>query len=224
MECREDDEVHDQGEDLEQPSDSPQPDEEVRKSIDDIPRLSIDSHSSETPPHVRVVEPTEESLPINEDIQSYEELHNLVENNSDKEITNQLSDNIQPVDECTQRHSDTDDTLSIYSEHSYCQSKETMRNDSGFVDTLEEEDQIEASIETLFSQVDDIVVNNKESLSIEEEYQRILHLLEESQKDMINEQAGKFYYTLEQHQLIFSFIRATNRSTKERTRSVRTSK
>lgn len=192
MECQnEEDNVHDGEINLEQPSDSGQSESEVRKSLDEIPPQISDSVSSENPLNVVEDNPPEKFLPICESIQSFEELHNVIENTSDKEMANQISDTNQQVDDGIQRHSDTDDTLSVFSDHSYCQRQETMRNDSGFVDTFEEKDQLEANIETLFSQVDDIVANNNEPLAIEEEYQRILHLLEESQKDMIDEQAGK---------------------------------
>lgn len=192
-------------ENLELPSDSQQLEEEMRNSLDGIPHLSVDSSSSENPVIVNEQEPTREFPPICESIQSFEESNNVVENHSDKEFTNHLSDNVQHVDDCI-RHSDTDDTLSIYSEHSYSQPKGTSRNDSGFVDTLEEEDHLEANIETLFSQVDDIVAKNNESLTIEEEYQRILHLLEESQKDMIDEQAGKFCFLLKKEKVILLLL------------------
>lgn len=109
-----------------------------------------------------------------------------------QECITQLSENLEESLVDIQTHSDNDDTLSVFSEHSYCQHPETLRNDSGFVDASEAEgEQMEENIEHLFTRVDNIVINHDEPLLIEEEYQRILHLLEESQKDMLNEQAGE---------------------------------
>lgn len=131
-----------------------------------------------------------EEKEIAQDIQSViENLQAFVE--SDVVIDNQLSRNSQNSTEDAQRHSDTDDTLSVFSEHSYCNPQEIRRNDSGFVDMPEEDnEQLEENIETLFEKVDNMVGKSTEAVSFEEEYQRLLHLLDESQKDMINEETG----------------------------------
>lgn len=101
--------------------------------------------------------------------------------------------NIEVLENRQQTAEDLDDTLSIFSEHSYCQTTDCMKNDSGFVDStsIPEEEQEEENMESLFRRVDNIVGTNNDPVSIDEEYQRILHLLDESQKDMINEQAGE---------------------------------
>lgn len=151
---------------------------------------------------------------IEKDLQSIiENLKKCVENNI-IEGNSQRLDNPPNSDEIAGRHSDTDDTLSVFSEHSYSQVQENTRNDSGFVDisdiTEEEEEHLESNIETLFERVDNIVGKDTDSLPFEEEYQRILHLLDESHKDMINEQAGKNVFVGKPLIIQILFCRTTN--------------
>lgn len=122
-----------------------------------------------------------------------EHLISSAEKNLCQDNKNHLLNSSLTYNDISERHCDNDDTLSVFSEHSYSQLQNNGRNDSGFVDIsdmMEEEQQTEPNIETLFENLDNIVGKNNDTLPFEEEYQRLLNLLDESQKDMINEKEG----------------------------------
>lgn len=177
--------------DLEQPDEGLQSDSDIRKSTDGRLDPNVEIPLSED---TGIQLSVEEMTPPCEDMQSpSKNLQSPARNELHTQDTVSLLQNLEQTTEDVPRHSDNDDTLSVFSEHSYCQSPGIMRNDCGVDNSGVPKERPEESIETLFTRVDDIVENNDQPLSIEDEYQRILYLLEESQKDMIDEQAGKWY-------------------------------
>lgn len=186
---QDDDNVNDDEDEEEDDEENEEDDtEESNENTPDATTEEAHSHNTDDPgskvsDHIESLQPNDKS-PLEDEETPAPPAEDLT--------TSQILENLQQSDECMQRQSDMDDTLSVFSEHSYCQPRENLRNDSGFVDMIEEEEEPEpeANIETLFTRIDDIVADKNEPFSIEEEYQRLLHLLEESQKDMIDEQAG----------------------------------